>query len=145
MGNCGQSASKQIAKEEEQEKQFEFHPPEAQETDYDDTAEEEEEQEYYDGAKTPQQTLTVFLQTPDAVDIESEDPELMSAAGSSPSKKLMDPRLMSLLEFFRQLSAREKVLFRRRISIHREDFGELLNNMERSKEMEMERRRRFSI
>ncbi|GAB4855080.1 hypothetical protein Ancab_023663 [Ancistrocladus abbreviatus] len=135
MGNCGQSASKQIAEQEEQEKQFEFHPPEAQETDYDDPAEEEKEQEYYDGAKT----------TPDAVDIESEDPELTSAAGSSPSKKLMDPRLMSLLEFFRQLSVREKVLFRRRISIHREDFGELLNNMERSKEMEMERRRRFSL
>ncbi|GAB4855086.1 hypothetical protein Ancab_023669 [Ancistrocladus abbreviatus] len=148
MGNCGQSATKQIAEEEE--KQFEFHPPEAQEKDYDDSAEEEEEQGYYDRAKAvdPSETIPssstaatntpVFLQTPDAEEIESEDPELMSAAGSSPTKKPMDPRLMSVLEFFRQLYVRKNVLFGRIISIHWEDFVELLNYMERSKEMEKE-------
>ncbi|GAB4836306.1 hypothetical protein Ancab_001221 [Ancistrocladus abbreviatus] len=167
MGNCGLSASKRIQGEEEQEKQFEFHPQEVEEQVYD-RPEEEEEEHNYEHQKTdndietipssPATNTPVFLETPEAVEIESRDLELeksifrrklMGEASSSPSKdskgELIDPRLMSILEFFRQLYVRKKVLFRRIISIHREDFVELLNDMEKSKVKDMEKARAKSV
>ncbi|GAB4836316.1 hypothetical protein Ancab_001231 [Ancistrocladus abbreviatus] len=118
MGNCGLSASKRIQGEEEQEKQFEFHPLEVEGRV---SNKPEEEEHNYEHQKTvndietiPSSAATntpVFFGTHEAVDIESQDLELkkssfrsklMSDASSRPSKdrkgELIDPRLMSILK-----------------------------------------------
>ncbi|GAB2276856.1 hypothetical protein Dimus_011568 [Dionaea muscipula] len=86
-------------------------------------------------------TKTSPSQTPETMGI---GPELKFASKLKEEKPAVgiDPRLTSLLEFFGELHVRRKDLFRRLISVHHEEFVELLRKMEEVKEKEKEGRRK---
>ncbi|GMG99463.1 hypothetical protein Nepgr_001303 [Nepenthes gracilis] len=139
MGNCGLGRSKS------EEESFDFHPPEDTEYEPDHYSPEDQTVGNRNDAIPPATaTNTPFLGTPDTMEMESELEKrfflskLMSGGRSSPSEegKPLDPRLISLLDFFRQLFVRRKDLFQSLISVHLEEFVELLKNMEKDRKVD---------